>query len=98
MSEKTIANINQSLGELAVPVVAKIKEKIEIAAVKHLDETGMRIKGKNHWLHVVSTEEETWYRVSQKRKNIEELSSLIKTSFFNHLNKFFTILYYKKIV
>ncbi|BAQ66489.1 IS66 family transposase [Geminocystis sp. NIES-3709] len=75
MSEKTLANINESVAKLSVPVVTQIKEKIGSATVKHLDETGMRIKGKNNWLHVVSTEEETWYRVSQKRKNIDELDT-----------------------
>lgn len=61
ISEKTLANINESMAHLAVPLVGQIKEKIETARVKHLDETGMRIKGKNHWLHVVSTQEETWF-------------------------------------
>ncbi len=91
MSEKTIANINQSLAELAVPVVTQIKEKIETATVKHLDETGMRIKGKNHWLHVVSTEEETWYRVSQKRKNIEELSGLMGVVIHDHYSPYYQL-------
>lgn len=91
MSEKTIANINQSLAELAVPVVTQIKEKIETATVKHLDETGMRIKGKNHWLHVVSTEEETWYRVSQKRKNIDELSGLMGVVIHDHYSPYYQL-------
>jgi transposase len=91
MSEKTIANINKSVAKLAVPVVTGIKDKIETAPVKHLDETGMRIKGKNHWLHVVSTEEETWYRVSQKRKNIEELGGLKGVVIHDHYSPYYQL-------
>ena len=91
ISEKTLANINQSVAELAVPVVTQIKEKIESATVKHLDETGMRIKGKNNWLHVLSTEEETWYRVSHKRKNIDELSTLEGVVIHDHFASYYQL-------
>jgi len=91
MSEKTLANINQQVAQLAMPLVTQIKEKIETATVKHLDETGMRIKGKNHWLHVVSTEEETWYRVSQKRKNIDELSRLKGVVIHDHFASYYQL-------
>lgn len=91
VSEKTLANINESMAHLAVPSVEQIKEKIETATVKHLDETGIRIKGKNHWLHVVSTPEETWYRVSQKRKNIDELSGLRGIVIHDHFTSYYQL-------
>lgn len=91
MSEKSLANINQRMAELAMPLVTQIKEKIETATVKHLDETGMRIKGKNHWLHVVSTEEDTWYRVSEKRKNIDELSRLKGVVIHDHFASYYQL-------
>jgi len=42
------------------------------APVRHVDETGFRIAGKGRWLHTVSTETLTFYRVSEKRGAIAE--------------------------
>ncbi len=52
--------------ELA-PVEAHIATLIARASVRHLDETGMRVTGQTHWLHVASTSWLTHYRVSAKR-------------------------------
>jgi transposase len=49
------------------PVTARIAELAAVAPVRHLDETGFRIAGKTQWLHTVSTEALTFYRVSEKR-------------------------------
>jgi transposase len=35
--------------------------------IAHADETGLRIAGQTHWLHVASTELLTWYGVHRKR-------------------------------
>lgn len=56
-------------GEIVTPIVEKIRGGIEIASVKNVDETGVKINGKINWWHVVSTEEMTWYRLSEKRKD-----------------------------
>ena len=42
------------------------------APVRHLDETGFRVAGKGQWLHTVSTETLTFYRVSEKRGAIAQ--------------------------
>ncbi len=55
---------------------AKFNSYPDQATPKNLDETGLRVGGKTRWLHGVSTETETWYRVSEKRKDIEVLSGL----------------------
>ena len=53
-------------GRLA-PVVDHIAALAARAPVRHLDETGFRIGGKTQWLHTVSTNALTSYRVSARR-------------------------------
>ena len=42
------------------------------ARVKHLDETGLRIGGRTHWLHAMSTPLLASYRVTEKRGAVPE--------------------------
>ena len=44
-----------------------IREKLLISPVLHCDETGMKIEGKRHWLHVASTDKYTCYFAHSKR-------------------------------
>jgi hypothetical protein len=53
-------------------VAAHIGALAAQAPVRHLDETGFRVAGKGQWLHTVSTETLTFYRVSDKRGAIAE--------------------------
>jgi transposase len=48
-------------------VVAHIRALAAQAPVRRLDETGFRIAGKGQWLHTVSTESLTCYRVTEQR-------------------------------
>jgi transposase len=48
-------------------VVAHIVALAAQAPVRHLDETGFRVAGKGQWLHTVSTETLTHYRVAEQR-------------------------------
>jgi transposase len=47
--------------------VAQLTNYLASCPVKHLDETGFRIGGKTQWLHVMSTQQSTVYRVDPKR-------------------------------
>ena len=49
------------------PVAERIAAWLSKAAVRHLDETGLRIGGRTRWLHSVSTTALTHYRVSERR-------------------------------
>lgn len=91
MSAKTIANNSESLAELMTPTVEKLVGSIEVAPVKHLDETGLRINGKTNWLHVVSTETMTWYRVAEKRKDLELLCGLTGTVIHDHWKAYYQL-------
>lgn len=76
ISEGTIVNQSKSLASAILPVAELLASKVKKAPVKHLDETGLRIAGKTNWLHVVSTETLTWYRIATKRKDLEPLEGM----------------------
>ena len=42
-------------------------EQIRAAEVAHFDESGMRVGGKLHWLHVAATEQAVYYSTHEKR-------------------------------
>jgi transposase len=44
-----------------------VQEKLKASPVINCDETGMRVEGKRHWLHVASNDKYTCYLVRQKR-------------------------------
>jgi transposase len=44
-----------------------IAAQLRTAALAHADESGLRVEGKLHWLHVVSNPSHTWYGVHEKR-------------------------------
>ena len=73
------------------PVIREIISEVKSAPMKNLDETGLRIGGKTRWLHVVSTETETWYRVSEKRKDIEVLAGLKGVTVHDHWKSYYKL-------
>jgi len=66
-SEATLLKANLKLVELIEPARLAVKEQLQQADVLHLDETGLRVKGKLHWLHSASTDKLTDYTVHGKR-------------------------------
>jgi len=71
----TLGNCYEKLSETE----AIIKEKIKVSDVGHVDETGIRIDKKLHWLHVFSTEMYTHLFSHPKRgkEAIESKQSII---------------------
>ena len=55
LSDGTVAHWVQEAAEILAPTVARIADLVAASPVQHADETGMRLEGKLHWLHVNST-------------------------------------------
>ena len=53
----------RTLGGVVEHILARLTE----GGVRHLDETGLRVAGKLHWLHSISDSAFTHYRISAKR-------------------------------
>ena len=49
------------------PFVDALTQRMARAEVLHADETGFRVEGHTHWLHVLATEALTLYRVHDQR-------------------------------
>jgi len=66
-SEAVVITANQQLVEQTQPSLESIKQQLIAADVANFDESGLRVQGKLHWLHVASTPELTHYHVHRKR-------------------------------
>jgi len=66
-SEALIQTTNNDLARQIAPTLAAIKTQLTSALVLRCDETGMRVEGKLHWLHVACTDFLTHYGVHSKR-------------------------------
>lgn len=67
VSEATIQSAVATAYHALAGFEARVADIIAQAPIAHADETGLRVAGKPHWLHVVSTKTLTWYGVHRKR-------------------------------
>jgi transposase len=67
LSQGTLANFAKRAGAKASVAMEPVREKLVEADIAHADETGCRVGGKLHWLHVFSTARLTSYHIDPKR-------------------------------
>ena len=66
----TIARMSRCCANRLESFVDTVRQEVSRAKVKHLDETGFRLAGKNQWLHIASTALLTFYRVCAERGSL----------------------------
>jgi len=69
-SEAVIIAANQQIVEQTKASLESIQQQLIAADVVCFDESGLRVEGKLHWLHVAGTETLTHYHVGRKRGQI----------------------------
>ena len=67
VSEATVLKASQELCRRIEPSTEAVKAMLRDAGVLHVDESGLRVKGQLHWLHVACTDTLTAYEVHAKR-------------------------------
>lgn len=67
LNSATVEDTLERAYDLAEPVEAQIIAQLSEAELVHFDETGVRVAGKLHWLHVASTDTLTHLFVHEKR-------------------------------
>lgn len=67
VSEAVVLQASAELSERVEPADEAVKAQLLAATVNHKDESGLRVKGKLHWLHVSSTPKLTHYQIQAKR-------------------------------
>ena len=89
LTTATLTGYNRIAFDVLAPFEESILSRVKIAAVKNLDETGFRVAGKTQWLHVASTQIETYYHVSPKRKSL--LDGLSGTVLHDHWKSYYNL-------
>ena len=85
----TIASMSRNCAGRFQGFAAAWRDRVAVAAVKHMDETGFRIGGKTQWLHIASTVRLTFYRVSPKRGSL--MDNVLGIVVHDHWKPYYTL-------
>lgn len=96
VAEDTLRHAMAHMARKVEPVNPTIAEQLRQAEVVNADETGLRVAGKLHWLHVASTPTLTAYSVHAKRGTLAmEAASILNqlqgTLVHDHLKAYYKI-------
>ena len=94
LTASIIVNTNRVCFEALKSSEEKIKDKITASAVVHFDETGLYVDGSRYWLHVVSTDNLTYYATHPRRgkaatEDIDILPNFNGTAVHDFWNTYF---------
>lgn len=90
ISATTLVTMGERFEEKVRPFAEAVRDHLHGAPiVKHLDETGLRVAKKLHWLHVMSNREWTYYRVTEKRGDIPH--GIMGTVVHDHFKPYYTL-------
>lgn len=67
LSQASVLDFNRQAAQTLAGTVAAIGQAVQSAPVAHADESGIRVKGKLHWLHCLVTQNLTWLGQHAKR-------------------------------
>ena len=67
ISPATVVSAVSECSQNLTGVEETIRKLLQDTSILHVDETGMRVKGTRHWLHVASTDLLTYYRYHRNR-------------------------------
>ena len=89
LAAATIARMSRTCAARLAQFVARVRDLVAGAPVKHMDETGFRIGGKTQWLHVASTAWLTFYRVCTRRGSL--LANVVGIVVHDHWKPYYTM-------
>lgn len=89
ISATSIANNSVAFAGQVTPLTELVLDHLRQAPVKNLDESGVRVAAKLHWVHVVSNTEWTYYRIAEKRGALpHELTGIVV---HDHFKPYYTL-------
>jgi transposase len=95
VSEATVLQASEDLAQCIEPSTEAVQAMLRDSEVLHVDESGLRVEGKLHWLHVASTDTLTHYAVHTKRGHAGMeaagiLGTFTGTAVHDHWTPYFT--------
>jgi transposase len=82
---------SERLASKVAPMQEDVLKTLKEAPVKNVDETGFHVGGKTQWLHVLSNDQMTHYRISKKRSDLDPLQTMKGTVVHDHFKPYFKL-------
>lgn len=89
LSCASIAGISRDCAGRLGSFTGALRDLVAGAGVKHMDETGLRVGAKLHWLHVACTTMLTFYRVCARRGSL--LADVVGVVVHDHWKPYYTM-------
>ena len=78
ISDTTLMAFEETCAKNVTSCYHDIRYALAKTAIKHLDESGLKVDKHMHWLHVLSNEQATYYHIDRKRSIVwQDLTGII---------------------